>query len=138
MATTAAVLHYTAMARAAGILGRVRNLPCPGDADPGANDDDDSISPEQAEDDARGEFLATPAQLAFSIGHLCQFPDALPVQNYDELAVIDGDASQLLAYALGGSDNRLRLMALDLLADKLAEHGAKDIAARAAELVVQQ
>lgn len=38
MATTAAVLHYTVMAKAASMLGNVRSFPCKSSADPAAND----------------------------------------------------------------------------------------------------
>ena len=45
MAATAAVLHYSAMAKAVGKLGTVRQFPCVSNIDPGAND----LSDDEAE-----------------------------------------------------------------------------------------
>lgn len=117
---------------ALGTLGQVRNLPCVSNFSYDADDfDDETLTADEAHEQATDEFMTTPASLATAISDLCGCDIAIPVDQADELSVLDGAPSLLLAYAISGRDDKLRLMALDLLADKVREHAAdaiKDIA----------
>lgn len=102
------------------------------------DDDDEAITPEQAQDQAAAEWLSTPAKVAAWLMKHCDTPAGRkPVEGIDALhadEVMELPIVGLLAVLMTGTDEQA-LIARRMLRDDALEINHTEIGKRAAELL---